>query len=264
MYQRLAGIVVVVALALSIGRWAAQPAQGAKPPRGSVSHVSRAAAVTAERRAALSESYGKLPLAFEPSQGQTDKRVKFLSRGRGYSLFLTPTEAVLALRESGGQQNPSGALPVLSKESTSCRKGSHAEPAKTKPEGTVLRVRLAGANRNPKIEGLDPLPGKANYFIGNDPGKWHTNVPTYSRVKYHNVYSGIDLVYRGSNQRELEYDFIVAPGADPKAIQLNFKGAHRLAVNDRGDLVVRAAGGDVIERLPIVYQELDGERRAVS
>jgi len=204
------------------------------------------------------------PLSFEANQGQTDKRVKFLSRGRGYSLFLTPMEAVLALHEPGGQQSPSGVLPVPSKEPTFGRKGGHAEPAKAKLKETVLRVRLADANRNPQIEGVDPLPGKANYFIGNDPGKWHTNLPTYSRVKYRNVYNGIDLVYRGSSQRELEYDFMVAPGTDPKAIQLSFKGAKRLAVNDRGNLVVRTAGGDVIERLPIFYQEVDGRRRALS
>jgi hypothetical protein len=136
------------------------------------------------------------------------------------------------------------------------------KPAETGYSG--LRISLHGAAKSPAVTGLDPLPGKANYFIGKDPRKWHTNLPTYSRVKYHNVYRGIDLVYHGSSQRELEYDFIVAPGVDPKSIQLSFKGAKQLVVNDRGDLTVSIAGGEVIERAPIVYQEVDGSRRARS
>ncbi len=134
----------------------------------------------------LVRAYGDLPLSFERNDGQTDPRVKFLSRGNGYTLFLTPTEAVLALRKP---------------ESTVKAKPGASKPQKTETE--VLRIKLAGAEPSPQIEGLDQQAGRANYFIGNDPKKWRKNVPTYSRVKYRNVYPGIDLIYHGSNQRQL-------------------------------------------------------------
>ena len=101
----------------------------------------------------------------------------------------------------------------------------------------VLRMRLANANKATKVAGIDPLPGRVDYFLGNDSTKWRTNIPSYSRVKYADVYPGVDLVFYG-NQRRLEYDFIVAPGADPKAIALNLEGSRKLRVNSRGDLLV--------------------------
>ncbi len=143
------------------------------------------------------ENYGKLPLSFEANRGQTDKQVKFLSRGPGYNLFLTPTEAVLVL---------SKLEPIPSFQADS---------------STVVRMRLIGSNTDPKIIGLEPLSGKSNYFIGNNPKQWHANVTHYARVKYQNVYPGIDLVYYGK-QQQLEYDLVVAPGSDPKTIQLVF------------------------------------------
>jgi len=92
-----------------------------------------------------------------------------------------------------------------------------------KGEGTVLHLKLVGANPTPAVTGLEELPGKSNYFIGADSKNWHTNIPTYSKVQYQDIYPGIDLIYYG-NQRQLEYDFVVAPGADPKVIQLAFDG----------------------------------------
>lgn len=154
-------------------------------------------------------AYGKLPLSFEANRGQTDEQVRFLSRGSGYSLFLTSSEAVL----------------VLSKPAThGARKGfliAHRtdEARAAGPQRAVLRMKLVGAGPTRQVEGLEPLPGKVNYFIGNDPKEWHTNVPTYARVAYRDVYPGIDLLYYGT-QRQLEYDFIVAPGVDPRSISL--------------------------------------------
>jgi hypothetical protein len=129
------------------------------------------------------ESYGKLPLSFEANMGQTDSRVQFLSRGPAYTLFLTSGDAVLV---SG----------------------------KGKPD--VARMKLTGSNPAPEVRGLDELSGKSYYFIGNDPKKWQSKVPNYARVRYQDVYPGIDLVYYG-NQRQLEYDFVVASGAGPEA-----------------------------------------------
>ena len=168
----------------------------------------------AATQAQVSSSYGKLPLSFEINRGQTDSQVKFLARGQGYGLFLTPREAVLSLRAA----QPNTAQAKARKPATG--KGAKADkPARS----AVVRMRLAHANSNPELSGLDPMPGKSNYFIGNDPGKWQTEVAHYARVKYAAVYPGIDLVYYG-NQRQLEYDFVLAPGADPKRIELVFEG----------------------------------------
>src|SRR5438309_2090984 len=156
---------------------------------------------------------GKLPLHFEANRGQTHEDVRFLARGPGYSLFLTPTEAVLTL---------------VKPESPARRPVAHGKPEPRGPAtGTVMRMTFAGANPDLRVMGLEELPGKANYFIDNNPAKWRTNIPTYAKVQYREVYPGIDLVYYG-NQRQLEYDFVVRPGADPSAIALRFMGADKL------------------------------------
>jgi hypothetical protein len=153
-------------------------------------------------RARAIDAYGKLPLSFEANQGQIDRQVKFLSRGAGYALFLTPTEAVLSLKARHGQQGKMGSvLPVPSKPKTAISKAA------------VLRIQLEHANRNPTVSGIDELAGKSNYFIGKDPAKWRSNIPTFGRVKYQEVYSGVDLLYY-RNQRQLEYDLVLAPRRD--------------------------------------------------
>src|ERR1700688_4111702 len=150
-------------------------------------------------------SYGKLPLSFERNQGQIDGQVKFLSRGSGYTLYLTAKEAVLALRKtpSNGDNSENRSAKIRNAGLTT----DHLPRT-----SAVLRMRLEGANPTPKVKGLEQLPGKSNYFIGNDHTKWHPNVPNYAHVKYEGVYPGVDLVYYG-HQRQLEYDFVVAPGA---------------------------------------------------
>jgi len=195
------------------------------------------------------KAYGQLPLSFEANQGQTDQRVKFLSRGSRYSLFLTGDEAVLALKKPGGNiardRQPKPAVPS-------------AEPP------AVVRMKLVGANAAAKVTGLAELPGKSNYFIGNDPTKWRTNVPNYAKVKYTSVYPGVDLVYYG-NQRQLEYDFVVQPGADPRQIALDLgaglvqdhQGAP-LRIVGNGDLVVATDDGEVRFHKPVVYQPSTG------
>ena len=186
----------------------------------------------------LLANYGKLPLGFEPNQGQTDPRVKFLSRGPGYMLFLTADEAVLKLEVS----------PLLD------RKGA-VERAPAAPPATY-RMKLIGANPNTQAAALDVQPGKSNYFIGNDPKLWRTNVPNYSRVQYRDAYPGIDLVYYG-NPQQLEYDFVVAPGADPSAIALELTSSDlRASLRfDNGDLVLGRHGREVRLQKPLIYQE---------
>jgi hypothetical protein len=205
----------------------------------------------------LAEAYDKLPLSFEINRGQTDSQVKFLSRSTGYTLFLTSSEAVLALRKAeSSKQNRerddiSSHFHPLS---------FHVNPSRFAE--TVLRMKLIDANLKPQIEGLDKLPGKSNYFIGNDPQKWYTNIPTYAKVKYQEVYPGIDLVYYG-NQRQLEYDFVVSPGADPKVIQLAFEGANGLETSPTGDLILHTIVGNIRLHKPQVYQEINGTRQVI-
>jgi len=212
--------------------------------------ASAAPAVAPEVKAQAQASYGKLPLSFEVNQGQTDAQVKLLARGQGYTLFLTPTEAVLSLKKPQAKAEASP---------SSIRSSSAA----SETIGTVLRMRLIGANSAPKIVGREPLPGRVNYLIGKEPGKWHTQVPIYGKVAYEGVYPGVDLVYYG-NQGQLEYDFVVSPGADPQQIELAFQGADNIGLNPAGELVLHAQKGDIRMHKPVIYQEIDGIRKPID
>ena len=174
-------------------------------------------------------SYGRLHPYFEANQGQTVPAVRFLSHGRGYTLFLTPSEAVLSLRSR--------------------------EPA-------VLRMKLLGADPDSEVVGLERLAGKSNYLSGR-PENWRTGIPHYARVGYREPYPGIDMVMYGS-EGGLEYDFVVAPAADPGLIRLRFEGAEGLLIDDDGDLVVQVPGGEILQQAPIIYQEIEGVRRTVT
>ncbi len=169
-----------------------------------------------------------LPLAFEPNYGQADASVKYLSRGRRHTVFLTAGEAVLA---------PAG--------------------------GSAIRLKLIGARADAPVEGLQQLSGKSNYFVGQDRRKWRSGIPNYARIVYRKVYPGIDLVYYGKNG-ELEYDFIVAPDGDPTRIRLAFEGIDGLKHDAEGNLVLRAGGNQVVQRLPRIYQEVDGRKRTIA
>src|SRR5262249_6132332 len=184
--------------------------------------------VVAQKKAQL--QYLHLPLAFEKNQGQADSRVKFLSRGAGYGLFLTDREAVLSF---GGQKRSS------------------------------IKLRFLGANSQSTFDATDRLPGTSNYFLGNDRTKWHTNVPNFGRVEYKNLYSGIDLVYYG-NQQKIEHDFVVAPHADPAKIRFAIDGAKKLALEKSGDLVVTTSSGEVRLRKPAIYQNVNGARKEIA
>ncbi len=195
-----------------------------------------------------------LPIQFEANQGQVDESVKFLARGQGYNLFLTPTESVMVLhqREVSKQKPAQAGHDPL----------AMAEPAPLKQ--AVVRMKLEGANPSPGMDGMEQLPGIVNYFIGNAPAKWRTKIPTYAKVQYKDAYPGIDLAYYG-NQGKLEYDFIVSPGADPSQIKLAFDGASEIKVADSGDLLLTTALGDVRVQKPIVYQlEDDGHKTLVA
>jgi hypothetical protein len=239
------------------------------PPVG-VSHPAPQA------QARILDGYGKLPLSFEPNLGQSDAQVKFLSRTGAYTLFLTGDEAVLALRGKKLRRNspqelkpasfagssPSAKIVPFTKTSPRGSSGDNEAVAETLNAG-VLRMKLRNANLAAKVTGEDELPGLSNYFLGNDPAKWRTLVATYAKVKYEGIYSGIDLVYYG-NQRQLEYDFIVAPGADPHRIAFDLRGAKKIRQNARGDLILNTGEGEIRWHKPVVYQEKNGTRQLVG
>jgi Beta-propeller repeat/Divergent InlB B-repeat domain len=206
-------------------------------------------------------SFGNLPLTFEPNQGQADSQIKYMTHWHGYSLFLTPNEAVFAMPI--GPQN-SALLDVLGQKQSGpsgmTRTGS-AVPAPPRAE-SVIRMTMPGANSQPVITSEDQQPGVKNYFIGNDPKKWHTNIPAFARVRYHDVYPGVDVVYHGAHQ--LEFDMIVRAGADPDKIALNFAGAQRLSTDDAGNLILTTEAGELRLQHPVSYQEKSGTRQAVD
>jgi uncharacterized protein (TIGR03437 family) len=171
-------------------------------------------------------SFGNLPLRFEPTQDSSE-HAQFLARGNGYTLFLTERGAILKSRSA------------------------------------TIHMKMAGGNPSPSITPQGSLPGATNYLIGNDPSKWRTGVAGFARVEYHAIYPGIDLVYYG-NQRQLEYDFVVAPGADPRRIRIAFDGAENLKLDPGGDLIMRASGQRLRFRQPVLYQMVKGERRPVA
>jgi hypothetical protein len=209
--------------------------RGVKQLQVSGSQVYKQAEIPEAKKQQVIENYGSIPLSFEVNKGQTAEEVNFLSRGSGYNLFLTPTEAVLAL----------------------------SKPVAKSRVNDLLRMKMLGAIPAARFIGLDELAAKSNYFIGNDPKKWHTNISNYRKVKYEAVYPGVDMVYYG-NQRQLEYDFVVAPGADHSQIKLSFEGAEKIEIDAEGNLVLSTQGGQLKQHRPIIYQEEENGRLEIA
>ncbi len=180
-------------------------------------------------------AFGRLPMSFEQNQGQSDGRVKFLAHGNGYGLYLGSGEAALVF--GGGESE--------------------------KAQSQAVEMKFAGANPDLQVAGTDRLPGHSNYFIGNDPSRWLRNVPQFGRVVYQDVYPGIDLAFYGK-QGSLEYDFDVAPGADPNRIQIELSGADKLQITGNGDLVLNKNGRDLRFQAPHVYQNSSAGVQNVS
>ncbi|MFB3921315.1 MAG: choice-of-anchor D domain-containing protein [Terriglobia bacterium] len=223
------------------------------------------------------QAFGELPLSFEMNQGQADPQVKFLSRGRGYTLFLTEDEAVFAL----GKPSADGATfrrsqresaittqlptpvnhvplvndafppPLIQSPELSIR--NHQTFIAEPPARSVLRMKIVDANPKAKIVADGELPGRSNHLIGNDPSKWRTNVPNFGKVRYEEIYPGIDLVYYG-NQHKLEFDFVVAPGADPQVIAFDVEGPDQIEIDSHGGLVLGFDGREMRVAKPVVYQ----------
>ena len=193
------------------------------------------------------------PLRFEINEGQTDPQVRFTARDRDGVAYLTPDGAVFQISRSVGTRELKPRF----------KKASYT-PETSGFESSFVRMKTVGANPNPRTVGIDRLPGVTNYFIGNDPAKWRTNVAGYAKVKYEGVYPGIDLVYYENGEGRLEYDFIVAPGADPQQIALSIEDAQSVEVDPSGDLVISAVTGTIRKPSPKVYQEIDGKRQEIT
>src|SRR6266404_5176357 len=208
-------------------------------------NITPAASDSKRMMARVDDAYGKLPISFEANLGQTDSKVKFVSRGNASTLFLTSNGAVLAVK--------------------SASKGSANQGTRStsKPRVGVMRMNMVGANSAPEITGLGRLSGNRNYFRGNDPSKWQSNIPTYARVEYRELYPGVNLVYYG-NEQQLEYDFQVAPGGNPGNIRMAFEGIRKIKINADGDVILQTAAADVRMKKPAVYQEENGTRQSIA
>lgn len=205
----------------------------------------------ADQRASVTASTAELPLCFEQNAGQTDEQVAFLAHAHGFGLFLTSDQMVLSLPRAVAQSDAKRAEP-----------GTLRAHRATTREVSVLRMRLEGAMRSTPV-GEERLETRTNYFLGNDPDRWRTDVPNFARVRYPEVYPGVDLVYH-SEHGLLEYDFEIAPGADPSRIVLAWDGAESVDVDASGTLVLKVAGGEVRQAAPAVYQETDAGTASIA
>jgi len=187
-------------------------------------------------------------MTFEENRGQVDPHIKFVSRGNGYSLFLSATEMLMSLREGANNSHKI----TDSVETKAAESINHS-----------LAVTLVGANKNASAVGLERRRSTSNYFIGNDPAKWHANVANFSKVEFKEPYPGVNLIYYGK-QNNLEYDFVVAPHADASVIRLRFDGAEDTRLEPNGDLVLKVKGGNVHQKKPTAYQEFGGLRKEIA
>lgn len=202
--------------------------------------------------ASVKSSYGKLPLSFIENIGQVDKSVSYYLKGKQGSVYFTKEAIVYNLFFNKGSNHTERRLD---------------ETVAQKRMGTSRRIsfslRPAGANSKLELVSNNILPGRVNYFIGNDPNKWHTDVPIYREILYKDLYNGIDLKIYGTNNR-MEYDFIVSPGADPGDIAIECEGVDGLKIDEKGDLLIETSLGNIRHLKPLIYQKIKGERHTVK
>ncbi len=240
-------IIVIGAIAVFITTglfWASQR----HAPKPSSPSAPAASLLTSQ---AASLHYARLPLSFAPAEQAAQG--KFMARGAGYAVALEPTQATFLLKSKAAFQPPPSPP------------GKRPQPTipQDKPTEFMLHMQLAGANPTAAAEALEQLPWAANYFRGNDSTKWRRNVTQYAKVKYSQVYPGIDLIYYGT-QQQLEYDFVVAPGTTPQAIQLEFAGADKVEITTAGELVLAANTSQLVQHKPVIYQEVNGQRQLIE
>jgi hypothetical protein len=210
-----------------------------------------APAGTPAAQARILEAYGKLPLSFEQNAGQSDARVRFLARGERYTVFLTGDSAVIRLDAS------------LSTNVANIEAGPQQTYQSASQPSSVIRLTLANSNPHSELEGLEQQSSRSNYFIGSDPSRWRQNVTHFARIQSQGVYPGIDLLYHG-NQGQLESDYVISPGSDPRQIALQIDGADRLQLDPQGNFVLSTASGDISLRRPRAYQKAGGRAQEIA
>jgi hypothetical protein len=248
----LAALGVAVAGGLRIHRGTASAKRAAAAPL-------QAPALRAEDSARVRASMETLPLAFEANQGQTDPQVKYMARGNGYTVFLTANDTVFALHSS----SQAAATRVTRNHGLAGTTQPAAAPAAEKDRTAAIHMHIIGGNPQSQIIADSKLPGRSNYFIGNDRSQWHPDVAQYARISYRDAYPGVTMAFYGV-QKQLEFDFIVAPGAIPAAIRLGVTGASRIATDHSGNLILASSAGDVLLHKPVAYQQKDGAREPVD
>ncbi|HEX7316605.1 MAG TPA: SBBP repeat-containing protein [Pyrinomonadaceae bacterium] len=208
---------------------------------------------------AIEKSLTQLPSVFEESAGQAGGRVKFISRGARHTLALGVEGVTLALLKGGGKEGSGSA-------SNGRAPGENASSRRApEPSYQLVNMRFVGANPRAEVLGEGALAGRVNYFVGRDTSKWRSNLRTFKGVRYRELYPGVDLVFHGgSDGTQLEYDFVLAPGADPRNVRLRFEGADRIGLGKDGELLLHTKEGTITQSAPVVYQQINGERRAVE
>ncbi len=267
LFSWIAALVVVIIAALMI----VGPARSEQHRNSGQGVANRGAAtlppatVTPATRARLQANYAALPLAFEANQGQTDPQVKYLARGNGYRLYLTSSQAILTMPTRGGFSEVRDMMMNKRRGLAGIRallRNRNAVQVK-QPALAALRMNFLGTSSRTQLIAQERQPGKINYYVGTDPAKWHSNIPLFGRVNYKNIYPGVSLAFHGA-AKQLEFDYVVSPGADPKLIALGFQGAKEIRTNAAGDLILTTAAGPVQLHKPIAYQEKEGVRQAVD
>jgi len=183
-------------------------------------------------QAKIQADIAELPISFIANAGQVDTNVEFMVKAGTQTIFFTPQEVVFTASEKTENEDP---------------------------QSSAVRLRFTGGSGEVKIEATQPLPGVANFFLGNDPENWQTDVATYATITYHDLYPGIDLIYSGKQGR-LKSEFVVSPGADPTVILMNYSGASTMYVQEDGALVLETRIGKLVEAPPLIYQVIDEQR----
>lgn len=265
---RLAGIMLLAVVAFAVAILTFGNSIAAKPSssntatmnsvRSGVTQPTSTTAITPATRTRINATYAALPLAFEANQGQVDPQVKYMARGNGYTLFLTGNDAVISLYSSEKNSEQT----VASRTNRRIRSQSGLQKTRTLST-SVMRMHVVNGNSQARVVATDQLPGKINYYIGSDTSKWRTDVGQYARVSYEDVYRGVNLAFHGG-QRQMEFDFIVAPRANPSVIKLGFRGARKISTDASGNLVLVSSNGDLMLHRPIAYQQGNDGRHSVD
>jgi hypothetical protein len=254
----IAAVAVLVALGIALAG-GFRPNSGSKTANQVATAPGLAPAPKAQDSGRVRASLAALPLAFEANQGQTDPQVKYVARGRGYTVFLTANDTVFAVHSS------SLAVDTRVAQSHGVARTTQpaAERATARDRTAAIHLRLDGGNPQSQIIAGNQLPGHSNYFLGADRRQWHANVPQYARICYREAYPGVEMAFYGA-QKQLEFDFIVAPGASPDPIRFDVSGALRIVTDPSGNLILASSAGDVLLHQPVAYQQKDGVRQPVD